>query len=76
MLACLSRYTSAEQVMAVARQRLDYKRVRVDDPHGEYRVLLPGEPGYDTAELEVESGWVRLWEASGGGSGALPDAIP
>lgn len=62
MVACLSRYESADQVMAVARRRLAYQRVRVDDPHGAYRVLLPGEPGYETAELEVESGWVRLWE--------------
>ncbi len=62
MLACLARYESADDVLAVARKRLPYKRVRVDDPNGEYRVVLPGEPGYETAELEVESGWVRLWE--------------
>jgi 8-oxo-dGTP pyrophosphatase MutT (NUDIX family) len=65
LVACLSRFRSAEEVMAVAKQRLDYKRVRVDDPKGEYRVVLPGEPGYDTADLEVESGWVRLWEDAG-----------
>ena len=64
MVACLSRFDSAERVMAVARQRLEYKRVRVADPEREYRVLLPGEPGYDTADLEVESGWVRLWDPS------------
>ena len=62
MVACLSRYSSAEEVMRVARKRLGYERVRVDDPKGAYRVLLPGEPGYETADLEVESGWVRLWE--------------
>jgi 8-oxo-dGTP pyrophosphatase MutT (NUDIX family) len=62
MVACLSRFETAEQVMAVARQRLAYQRVRVDDPNGAYRVVLPGEPGYETAELEVESGWVRLWQ--------------
>ena len=65
LVACLSRYRSAAQVMAVAKKRLDYKRVRVDDPEGEYRVVLPGEPGYETADLEVESGWVRLWEEDG-----------
>lgn len=69
MVACLSRFRSAEQVMEVARKRLEYKRVRVDDPDGEYRVLLPGEPGYETADLEVESGWVRLWNASCGNAG-------
>ena len=62
MVACLSRYQTAEEVMAVARKRLEYKRVRVDDPDGAYRVVLPGEAGYETADLEVESGWVRLWE--------------
>jgi 8-oxo-dGTP pyrophosphatase MutT (NUDIX family) len=62
MVACLSRFTSAEEVMKVARRRLDYKRVRVDDAGGEYRVLLPGEPGYESAALEIETGWVRLWQ--------------
>lgn len=62
MVACLARYSSADDVLAVARKRLDYKRVRVDDPDGDYRVVLPGERGYENADLEVESGWVRLWE--------------
>ncbi len=62
MVDCLARYRSADEVLAVARKRLPYKRVRVDDPDGEYRVVLPGEDGYETAELEIESGWVRLWE--------------
>ena len=62
MVACLTRFDRAERVMEVARRRLEYKRVRVDDPEGEYRVLLPGEPGYETADLEVETGWIRLWE--------------
>ncbi len=61
MLACLERHSSAQAVMEQARLRLPYQRVRVEDPHGAYRVLLPGEEGYETAELEVESGWVRLW---------------
>lgn len=61
MLACLARYDSADEVMEVARRRLSYQRVRVVDPDGDYRVVLPGETGYETAELEVETGWVRLW---------------
>ncbi len=61
MVACLARYRSVDEVMTVARRRQPYQRVRVADPAGEYRVLLPGEPGYEEAELEVESGWVRLW---------------
>ena len=62
MVSCLARFTSAEQVMELAKRRLDYRRVRVDDPDGAYRVVLPGEPGYETADLEIETGWVRLWE--------------
>lgn len=62
MVACLARHNSADKVMALAKKRNEYQRVRVDDPHGEYRVLLPGEDGYEQADLEVESGWVRLWE--------------
>lgn len=65
MVACLARYTDADDVMAVARKVLPYQRVRVDDPEGEYRVLLPGEPGYEAADLEIESGWIRLWEQPG-----------
>ncbi len=61
MVACLARFETAEAVMDIARRRLAYQRVRVDDPEGAYRVLLPGEPGYETADLEVESGWIRLW---------------
>ena len=61
MVACLARHQSVEEVMALAHRRLEYKRVRVADPYGSYEVLLPGEPGYEEAELEVESGWVRLW---------------
>ncbi len=61
MLACLDRCGSADEVLAMARRRLPYQRVRVADPEGDYRVLLPGEDGYETADLEVESGWIRLW---------------
>lgn len=60
MVECLTRYANADEVMAAARERRPYQRVRVVDPAGEYRVVLPGEAGYETAELEVESGWVRF----------------
>lgn len=62
MVACLARYESADDVLKVAKKRLPYKRVRVDDPDGNYWVVLPGEPGYENADVEIESGWVRLWE--------------
>ena len=62
MVACLERFEHADAAMVAAARRLPYRRVRVVDPDGEYRVVLPGEPGYDDADLEVESGWVRLWQ--------------
>ena len=62
LVACLSRYRSAPQVMAVAKKRLDYKRVRVDDPEGEYRVVLPGEP----LRNRGPRGRVRLGASVGG----------
>ena len=62
MLECLDRFDSVDGVLAVARERHPYQRVRVSDPNGNYRVVLPGEAGYETAEVEVESGWIRLWE--------------
>ncbi len=61
MVDCLRRFDTADDVLALARRRLPYQRVRVIDPDGEYRVVLPGEDGYEHADLEVESGWVRLW---------------
>ncbi len=60
MLACLRRYTSAAEVMHHATTRPETRRVRVNDPDGEYHVLLPEDPGYEDAELEIEHGWVRL----------------
>lgn len=60
MLACLARFDSAAAVMAAANARKPMQRVRVNDPDGAYEVVLPGEPGYETAEVEIEHGWVRL----------------
>lgn len=60
MLACLARYESVADLMAVAGQHPPTHRVRVIDPDGEYHVVLPGDPGYETAELEIEHGWVRI----------------
>jgi 8-oxo-dGTP pyrophosphatase MutT (NUDIX family) len=73
MVSCLARYSTAGEVLEAARRRLPYQRVRVIDPAGEYIVVLPGEPGYDEAELEVESGWIRLWDPA---LARGPDAAP
>lgn len=60
MLACLRRYDDVAALMAAAASRPPARRVRVNDPDGAYEVLLPEDPGYDTADLEIEHGWVRL----------------
>ena len=60
MLSCLSRYPSVDELLTRASTRGPQQRVRVNDPDGAYHVLLPGEPGYETAELEIEHGWVRI----------------
>ncbi len=60
MLACLRRYGSVAEVLDKAASRPALRRVRVNDPDGAYEVLLPEDPGYETADLEVEHGWVRL----------------
>ena len=60
MLACLRRYDDVHAVLATARSRPESRRVRVNDPEGAYEVLLPEDPGYEDADLEIEHGWVRL----------------
>ena len=60
MLACLARYPTVDQLMQAAAERRPHQRVRVNDPDGAYEVVLPGEPGYETADLEIEHGWIRI----------------
>jgi len=60
MLACLARYDRTSDVLAAAAERRPAQRVRVNDPDGAYEVVLPGEPGYETADIEIEHGSVRI----------------
>ena len=60
MLACLARYDRVEHALEAAHERRPEQRVRVNDPDGAYEVVLPGEPGYETAEVEIEHGWIRI----------------
>jgi len=60
MLSCLARYDSVESAMTTASEYRPTQRVRVNDPDGAYEVVLPGDPGYDTADVEIEHGWVRI----------------
>ena len=61
MLACLDRFSTAADALDCAASRPPAARLRVDDPEGQYYVYLPGEPGYDAAEVEIEHGAIRLW---------------
>jgi 8-oxo-dGTP pyrophosphatase MutT (NUDIX family) len=61
MLESLAEFKSVEHVLQVASEERPYRKVRVLDPHGRYRVLLPGDEGYDGADPDVEKGLVRLW---------------
>lgn len=65
MLSCLARYRSVDEVMAAARRRLPMHRVGVAEVDGEHRMVLPGDKGYEWAEMETEKGWIRLWELPG-----------
>ncbi|MFW2380486.1 MAG: NUDIX hydrolase [Acidimicrobiales bacterium] len=61
MLDSLVAFESVEQVMAVAAQRRDYLPIRIRDPEGEYRAVVPGDEGYDTARTDIEKGRIRLY---------------
>ena len=58
MLKNLSRYESVADVFSYLEANRIFERVRVAD--GSRELLLPGEPGYDDALENVETGWVRL----------------
>lgn len=61
MLRTLERFTSVEHVMEVAAECRPYQTIRVADPEGEYRVLLPGDQGYHSASGLIEKGHIRLY---------------
>ncbi|MEM7285662.1 MAG: hypothetical protein AAF480_04855 [Actinomycetota bacterium] len=61
MLACLDRFSTATDALSCAASRPPPARLRVSDPDGQYQVFLPGEAGYEAAELEIEHGSIRLW---------------
>ena len=57
MVKSLARFNSAEDVIASASQNLADERARVDASR---EIVLPGDPGYDTADESIENGWIRL----------------
>ncbi|MDA0790633.1 MAG: NUDIX hydrolase [Proteobacteria bacterium] len=58
MIKNLALFSSAEEVMAAAGANLPDHRARVGGDSN--TIIMPGEPGYETAARHVESGWVRL----------------
>ncbi|MBT8241899.1 MAG: NUDIX domain-containing protein [Acidimicrobiia bacterium] len=61
MLDSLAAFDSVEQVMDVAAERREYLTIRVRDHENEYRALLPGDQGYETARSDIEKGRIRLY---------------
>ncbi len=58
MIRSLAKFDSADQVIAAASANQPDHRARVTL---EDRLLvLPGDPGYETADENIETGWVRL----------------
>lgn len=58
MVRSLSLFGSTEEVMLAAAANQSDERVKVDTTTNE--LLLPGQAGYETGSLEIESGWIRL----------------
>lgn len=57
MVRSLARFHTAEEVIASASQNLIDERARVNEQR---EIVLPGDPGYDTADETIENGWIRL----------------
>jgi 8-oxo-dGTP pyrophosphatase MutT (NUDIX family) len=60
MLTCLATFNSARDAVAAAAAGLPAQQVRVIRNEVEYRLMLPGDPGYEDGEGESEFGWVSL----------------
>lgn len=61
MLNSLKDFDSVEQVMGVAAQRREYLTIRIRDHETEYRAVVPGDVGYETARTDIEKGRIRLY---------------
>lgn len=60
MLMCLTPFERAGEVMDFAAADPEAQQVRVVRLGDEYRILLPGEDGWDDGDGEAEFGWVKL----------------
>ena len=61
MLDSLRPFRSVEQVMAVAAERREYQTIRIRNHETEYRAVLPGDDGYESARTDIEKGRIRLY---------------
>jgi len=57
MVKCLAQFESADGAIEAAASNLPDHRARVD---ANRMIVLPGEPGYETGDENLETGWVRL----------------
>lgn len=57
MIKTLARFKSADEVIAASEAVLPDERARVN---AERELVLPGDPGYDEGDENIETGWVRL----------------
>jgi 8-oxo-dGTP pyrophosphatase MutT (NUDIX family) len=59
MLMCLVPFSCAADVVEAAAAGRPAQQIRVNKS-GDYRVMLPGDPGYDEGDPDAEFGWVAL----------------
>ena len=61
MLESLASFESVAQVMEAATASHRYHTIRIRNPQGEYRAVVPGDEGYETADQDIERGRIRLY---------------
>lgn len=57
MVRSLAKFRSADEVIESAATNLPDERARVNEQR---EIVLPGDPGYETADETIENGWMRL----------------
>lgn len=57
MVRSLVQFNSSDEVIAAASANQSDERARVTPDR---EIVLPGEPGYETASEDIETGWIRL----------------
>jgi 8-oxo-dGTP pyrophosphatase MutT (NUDIX family) len=69
MLRVLSRFTTASEALAAAASHQDApdQEARLGGDGARWRVLMPGDAGYDAGDGGMR-GWVRLWPRAGAAS--------